>query len=96
MSEAETRQARIRVTVKPRSSRKEVRVESGGLVVRVTAAPVEGKANEMCLDLVADWLGVARSRLAVVSGGRSREKVIGIRGLDQVEVDRRLRLGTVE
>jgi len=94
MSKCGDKMARIRVLVKPRSSRREVIADGNSLVVRVTAAPVEGKANEMCLALVADWLGVPKSSLTVLSGARGREKVIGVAGLDQAEVDRRLGLGT--
>lgn len=83
--------AHIKVTVKPRSSRQQVEVVGDSVVVRVTAPPVQGKANEMCLTLIADWLGVPKSRLTIISGTWQREKIIGIAGLDQAELDRRLR-----
>lgn len=82
--------ARIRVIVKPRSSRQEVEVIGDALVVRVTAPPAEGKANEMCLALVSGWLGIPKSQLTILRGLRQREKIIGVAGLDQAQVDRRL------
>ncbi len=83
--------ARIKVIVTPKSNRREVKAVGDDILVRVTAAPTEGKANQMCLALVADWLGVAKSHLTIVRGGRSREKIISIAGLDQEELDRRIR-----
>jgi len=85
--------ARIKVTVKPKSSRREVQVVAGNLVVSVTVPPAEGKANEMCLALVADWLGVPKSRILLLGGEHHKEKVIGIIGIDQKQVEERLRQG---
>jgi uncharacterized protein YggU (UPF0235/DUF167 family) len=48
--------------------------DAGRLVVRVTAPPVDGAANEALLRLVARELGVARSALRLVSGERARVK----------------------
>jgi hypothetical protein len=87
--------ARIRVTVKPASRRNEVQVARDGLVIRVTAPPVEGKANEMCLALLAEWLGIPKSRFTILSGAHKRQKTIGVGGLDQDAVDSRIRAGTM-
>jgi hypothetical protein len=87
--------ARIRVTVRPASGRNEVQVGADGLVIRVTAPPVEGKANEMCLALLAEWLGIPKSRLTILSGVRKKQKIIGVAGLDQAAVDSRIRAGTM-
>jgi uncharacterized protein len=82
--------ARITITVKPKSSCRGVTVNDGKLVVAVTAPPAEGKANEMCIALVADWLSVPKSRLTLVSGLHHKEKVIEIADMDQAVIDSRL------
>jgi uncharacterized protein YggU (UPF0235/DUF167 family) len=51
---------------------------------------VEGKANALCLRLVADWLGVAKSNLTILSGDRQKTKILGIANLTQQEVINRL------
>ncbi len=80
--------ARLKVRVKPRSSVTEVvGLEDGALVVRVSAPPVEGRANHAVRDLVASILDVARSRVTVEAGQRSRDKVLVIDGLSQAELD---------
>jgi len=94
MGKGPQQSARLKVTVIPKSSRREVNLSANGLQVRVTAAPTEGKANEMCLALVADWLGVAKSRLAILHGSHQREKVIVIDGIEQDELEGRIRART--
>lgn len=89
--------ARIRVRLTPRAARDEIAgwqadARRGELLrVRVTAPPVEGRANAALERLLADALGVPRSAVRVVSGARGREKTAAIDGLDQEEALRRLR-----
>jgi uncharacterized protein (TIGR00251 family) len=83
--------ARIAVRVQPRAGRDEIAGERGGaLVVRVTAPPVGGKANEAVRKLIAKRLGVAPGRVSVVRGASSRDKLVEIEGLDDEAVRHRL------
>jgi uncharacterized protein (TIGR00251 family) len=69
----------LKVYLQPRSSRNEiVGPYRDGMKVRVTAAPVEGRANEALLRLLAKEFGVTPSSLEIVRGHRSREKIIRI------------------
>ncbi len=60
------------------------------LKIRLTAPPVEGAANAACLDFLAKLLDLSPSRLEILRGNRSRDKVIRITGLTQDEVRARL------
>ena len=63
----------------PRARHDEVGGERAGrLVVRTTAAPVDGRANEAVCRLVAAHLGVRRQDVTVVAGDRSRDKTLRI------------------
>jgi hypothetical protein len=85
-------EARIRVRLTPRSTRDEiVGWQDGSLRVRVSAPPVEGKANAALERLLAKALGVPKIAVGIVSGGRSREKTVVIDGLSQDEALQRLR-----
>ncbi|MBL0948007.1 DUF167 domain-containing protein [Brevundimonas sp.] len=60
------------------------------LKVRVRARPIEGKANEALVRLVADTLGLPRSAVSLVHGDRGRIKRLQITGLREAEVHARL------
>jgi uncharacterized protein YggU (UPF0235/DUF167 family) len=60
-------------------------------VVSCRAAPVRGAANRAVLSLVEGWLGGTPVRVRWTRAGASRGKVMEVDGLDQAEVDRRLR-----
>ncbi len=60
------------------------------LHVSVAAPPVEGKANAALCKLIAKRAGVARGRVSVVHGERSREKVVRVEGMTPVELRRAL------
>lgn len=84
-------QATLSVRVQPRASRNEVAGLVGDMLkIKLTAPPVEGEANDACLAFLAKLLDLAPSRLAIIQGDRSRNKVIRITGLTQVEVTARL------
>jgi uncharacterized protein (TIGR00251 family) len=83
----------LRVRVQPRASRDALGGErDGALVVRLTAPPVEGAANEALARFLGRTLGVAPSAVRVVSGASGRNKVVRVAGLDAASV--RERLGT--
>jgi hypothetical protein len=60
------------------------------LKVRVAAPPVDGRANEATIGLLSTALGVASSRVVLVSGGQSRLKRFRIAGLSAAAVTLRL------
>jgi uncharacterized protein len=65
--------------VQPRARRNEVVEQPGGVFrVRVTAAPEGGAANRAVIALLAEALGVAPSRIALVRGAASRDKLFRI------------------
>ena len=82
---------RLAVRVVPRASRSAVAgVRAGRLMVRVTAPPVEGAANEAVLDVIAEAVGVPRRAVSILSGETHREKTVVIVGVTEAEVRRRL------
>ena len=76
------------VRVVPRASRNEiVGVHGDALKVRLTAPPVEGKANEALIAFLAQWLDVRKSQVEIVAGATSRRKMIRVIGLSAQEVE---------
>ena len=83
----------ISVRVRAGASRDEVVGPLDGvLVVRVAAPAREGRANRALCRLLADPLAVPPSRVVIVRGLRSREKLVEVDGIDQATVGRALGL----
>ena len=83
--------ARIRVRLTPRAAREQIAPGGGGsYLVRVTAPPVDGRANEALCRLIARRAGVAPSRVTLVRGAKSREKVLSVEGVDAATLHERL------
>jgi len=73
----------LHVLAFPKAGRNEIGpVRSGRIVVRVTAAPEDGKANAAILKLLAKGLGISASTIEVSSGATSREKTLLLRGVN--------------
>ncbi len=88
---------RIPIRLQPRASSNAVTGERDpgdgtepALVARVTAPPVDGKANAALIKLLAKRLGVAKSKIAIVQGETGRDKILEIEGLSPAEIRQRL------
>ena len=69
----------ISVRAKPRSSVGSIEQDAAGTwVARLKASPVDGKANEELVALVAKHFGCARSSVAIISGATARLKLVRI------------------
>ena len=69
----------LKLRVQPRASRTEITGEHGGaLKLKISAPPVDGKANEECRRFLAKLLGVSATSVEIISGGSSRDKVIRV------------------
>lgn len=81
------------VRVQPRASRDEIvgewpgaSGEASALKVRLTAPPVDDRANAALCRLLAEALGVAASAVRIVSGERGRMKRVEVRGVTVEQV----------
>jgi uncharacterized protein (TIGR00251 family) len=70
----------LKIQVQPRSSKNAVAGPHGdALKVRLTAPPVDGAANKMCVAFLARCLGLPKSSLEIVAGHTARTKHVLIR-----------------
>ena len=84
----------VTVRVHPGASREVIALlPDGSLDVRLRARPVEGQANDRLIGLLAERLGLRKRDVAVVSGVRSRQKVVRIGVASAEELGRRLGTG---
>lgn len=69
----------LTVRVTPKAARNLVEERDGMLRVLVTTVPEDGKANKAVIKLLSQVLGIPKSRLELVQGATSRDKVFRIR-----------------
>ena len=81
----------LKVRLQPRASRDEIDGLLGdALKIKVTAPPVEGRANKAVKKLLAVRLGLPPSQIEMIAGERSREKLLRISGITRAEMERAL------
>jgi len=75
------------VRVQPRARRKAIVGEFGeALKIALTAPPVDGRANEACVEFLAEVLRLPRSSVTIISGQGSRNKVVRVTGCTAAHV----------
>ncbi len=80
------------VRVQPRASRSQIAGElDGALKIRLAAPPVDGEANDELIRLLAKLFDLPRSRVVLLSGHNSRNKVISVSGISREACERILR-----
>ncbi|MEI9894319.1 MAG: DUF167 domain-containing protein [Chthoniobacter sp.] len=83
--------ALLRLRVVPNARRSEVvGIHGEAIKVKVQAPAVEGKANEALRDFLAARLEVPARAVEIVSGGKSRDKIVAVEGLETDEARERL------
>ena len=81
------------VKVHPRAKKNAIIGELGdALKVSLTAPPIDGKANQACIEFFAKLLKTPRSSVTIASGHSNRRKVIRVAGLSAEEVRKRIRI----
>jgi len=76
----------LKVYLQPKSSKNEIiGPYRDGIRVKVTAPPVEGKANEALIRFLSKKLGVSPSSIEILKGNHSREKTLRVSGISDQE-----------
>jgi len=84
--------ATFQIKVHPRARKNAITGEIGeALKVALTVPPVEGRANEACIRLLAEFLNVPRSSVTIAAGESSRQKLIRVAGMNAAQVEEKLR-----
>jgi uncharacterized protein (TIGR00251 family) len=79
VTSSKERMSKFSIVVKPRAKSEGVgSLEDGTLVVRVNAPPVDGKANERVIELLARHFGVPRRNVRIAVGEGSRKKIVEV------------------
>lgn len=84
--------AALAIRVTPRASKNEITgiLDDGTIKIRLTAPPVEGKANAELIRFLAEVLDIAPSKLEIVAGETGRDKLVSVLDLDAEMVHNRI------
>jgi len=84
--------AAITVRVTPRTARDEIHdiLDDGTIKIRLTAPPVEGKANKELVKFLSSILDVPPSAIEILAGQSGHDKLLSIMGLSSQEVQKKI------
>ncbi|RLB88437.1 MAG: YggU family protein [Deltaproteobacteria bacterium] len=78
----------FKVMAQPRASRNKIAgLQGDALKLRITAPPVEGAANKMCIELLAKTLKVRKSDIDIIQGQSGRTKKILVRSASRSDIE---------
>lgn len=73
----------IRLKIIPNSSRNEIIFDEENLKIKITAQPIENKANKALIEFLAKTLKIAKSNIQIIKGETNKEKTLLICGIDE-------------
>lgn len=72
----------VTVKIVPNSSRNEVVKEDEFIKIKITAPPIENKANKLLIEFLSKKLDVAKSKISILRGENSKFKTLAIEEID--------------
>lgn len=76
----------VEIRVIPNAKKRAIARTPAGITVRLTALPLEGKANDELIRYLSDVLKVRRSAIRILKGERDRRKVLEL-PIDEKELE---------
>jgi hypothetical protein len=79
------------IQVTPHASRSQIAgTQEDALRLKVTALPVEGAANEACINLLAKELGLKKSQIEIFAGQKSRKKAVTVKDITAADLQKKI------
>ena len=76
----------FRIRVRPSATRNKIKeLHREALRIDINAPPIKGKANKECLRFLAEELRVPKSDIEIISGLKSKDKLIKVKGINKEE-----------
>ena len=76
----------VKLKISPNASKNAIIKDENGLKIKVTAQPVENKANKALIEFLSKELKVPKSLIEIVKGGTSKEKTVLIKIFDDDKI----------
>ena len=77
----------IRLKISPNASKNENIRSSDGIKIKITAQPIDGKANKCLVEFISKKYKIPKSSIEIVRGETSKEKTILIKNLDNDKLE---------
>jgi hypothetical protein len=78
----------LNIRVLPRSSKSGfAEIQENALKIKIAAPPVDGKANDECVKVIAERLGVKKACVKIVAGHKSKNKRVSVSGIKKKDVE---------
>ncbi|KYG67674.1 DUF167 family protein [Bdellovibrio bacteriovorus] len=75
---------RLHLFIQPKSSKNEVvGPHNGELKIKITAPPVDGKANEALIEFLSDYFDIPKRQVVLVKGDTGRHKTVDLMGVEE-------------
>ena len=81
--EKNNKRLKLQIKVIPNSSKNEIIFEQNFVKIKLTAPPVENKANKALIEFLAKKLKTAKSNIQIIKGETSKEKTLLISSIDE-------------
>lgn len=82
----------VNLKIIPNSSRNEIFLDGEFLKMKITAQPIENKANKALINFLAKNLKVAKSNIQIIKGELNKEKILCINGISIEDFSQKLKL----
>lgn len=84
--------AALAIRVIPGASRNEIAeiLDDGTIRIRLTAPPVEGRANAALIDFLSKILDIPKSKIDIIAGHSRRDKLVSILDVDAETIQARI------
>jgi uncharacterized protein (TIGR00251 family) len=77
----------IKIKIVPNSSKNDIILEEGFIKVKVTAQPIENKANKALIDFLSKNFKLPKSNIEIIKGETSKEKTLLLKIPDKAKQD---------
>ena len=76
------------IKISPNASKNEIIKTDDGLKVKITAQPIDGKANKALIEFLSKQLKIAKSNFDIVKGQTSKEKTVLLKTFDKEIIEK--------
>ncbi len=87
MTESNNNELQIKVKIIPNSSKNDIITDNGTLKIKVTAQPIENKANKALIEILSKKIKVPKTNIEIIKGVTSKEKTVLIKTSNKTKVE---------